>query len=128
MKTQDGIDVALPARPESSPELRRALRDFLECLRLDESRLHDVILAAGEATGNAIEHAYKDGSGSVRLRAYVADRYLVVEVRDTGRWRVEGDSERGRGLGIMRALVDRVSIESSRSGTNVRLEIALTSR
>ncbi len=128
MKTQDGIDVALPARPESSPELRRALRDFLERLRLDEGRLHDMVLAAGEATGNAIEHAYKGGSGSVRLCAYVADRHLVVEIRDTGRWRVEGDSERGRGLGIMRALVDRVSIESSRSGTNVRLEVALTRR
>ena len=125
MKQQRGIDVAFPARPESSPELRRALRGFLECLRLDDGRVDDVILAAGEATGNAIEHAYKGNGGSVRLRAYVDDRHLVVEVLDSGRWRLEGDPERGRGLGIMRALVDRVSIESTRAGTNVRLELAL---
>ncbi len=49
----------------------------------------------------------------------------MVEVRDSGRWRLDGDPERGRGLGIMRALVDRVSIESTHGGTNVRLEIAL---
>ncbi len=120
-----GIDVALPARPESSPQLRRALRHFLEALRLEHSRVDDVVLAAGEAAGNAIEHAYRGDDGSVHLKAYVAGERLVVEVRDCGRWRLEGDPERGRGLGIMRALVDRVSIESTRAGTNVRLELAL---
>jgi anti-sigma regulatory factor (Ser/Thr protein kinase) len=118
-----GIDVAFPALPESSPRLRRTLRDFLESLRLDHSRTEDAILAAGEAVGNAIEHAYRDERGVVRLRAYVADRRVVIEVRDSGVWRLSGDPERGRGLGIMRALVDRVSIESTKTGTNVRLEL-----
>jgi len=126
MHQQDGIDVAFPARPESSPELRRALRSFLVGLRLEEARAHDVILAVGEAAGNAIEHAYNGHGGSVRLRAYVdRQRHLIVEVHDSGRWRLEGDPERGRGLGIMKALVDRVSIESTHSGTNVRLEVSL---
>jgi anti-sigma regulatory factor (Ser/Thr protein kinase) len=120
-----GIDVAFPARPESSPQLRRELRVFLESLRLASERVDDVILAAGEAAGNAIEHAYRHDRGSVRLRAYVADRRIVVEVRDSGIWQLAGDPERGRGLGIMRALVDRVSIESTTNGTNVRLELAL---
>ncbi len=126
MSQARGIDVAFPALPESSPRLRRTLRVFLESLRLDRERLEDVILAAGEAAGNAIEHAYHDDRGVVRLRAYVADRRIVVEVRDSGAWRLEGDPERGRGLGIMRALVDRVSIESTNSGTNVRLELGLS--
>jgi anti-sigma regulatory factor (Ser/Thr protein kinase) len=121
-----GIDVAFPALPESSSQLRRALRAYLESLRLERERVDDVILAAGEAAGNAIEHAYRGDRGSVRLRAYVADcRVVIVEVRDSGMWRMAGDPERGRGLGIMRALVDRVSIESTKSGTNVRLEVAL---
>jgi anti-sigma regulatory factor (Ser/Thr protein kinase) len=120
------VDVAFPALPESSPKLRHTLRAFLEALRLDRSRVDDVILAAGEAAGNAIEHAYHGADGSVRLKAYVsAGRQLVVEIRDSGRWRLEGDPERGRGLGIMRALVDHVAIESSRTGTNVRLELTL---
>ncbi len=102
------------------------MRSFLVGLRLEEARAHDVILAVGEAAGNAIEHAYNGHGGSVRLRAYVdRQRHLIVEVHDSGRWRLEGDPERGRGLGIMKALVDRVSIESTHSGTNVRLEVAL---
>lgn len=98
---------------------------FLADLRLESERIEDAILAVGEAAGNAIEHAYRGRSGSIRVRASVSGRRLIVEVRDRGRWRLEGDPERGRGLGIMRALVDDVSIESSRGGTNVRLELAL---
>jgi anti-sigma regulatory factor (Ser/Thr protein kinase) len=119
------IDLAFPAQPESSPHIRRALRVFLADLRLESERIEDAILAVGEAAGNAIEHAYRGRSGSIRVRASVSGRRLIVEVRDRGRWRLEGDPERGRGLGIMRALVDDVSIESSRGGTNVRLELAL---
>jgi anti-sigma regulatory factor (Ser/Thr protein kinase) len=124
MSKPRGIDIALPARPESSSQLRRALRTFLESI-LDATRVEDVVLAAGEAASNAIEHAYRDAGGSVNLRAYVREARLFIEVSDTGRWRLDGDPERGRGLGIMRALVDRVSIESTHGGTNVRLEVAL---
>lgn len=127
MSVKSGIDVAFPARPESSPQLRHALRAFLEQLRLDGGRIDDMLLAAGEAAGNAIEHAYRERAGNVRLVAYVASDRLVVEVRDSGRWQLDGDPQRGRGLGIMRALVDRVSIESTRLGTSVRLELALRS-
>jgi anti-sigma regulatory factor (Ser/Thr protein kinase) len=123
MTAARGIDIEFPARPESSPRLRRTLRAFLESLRLERDRVEDVILAAGEAAGNAIEHAYRGDRGLVHLRAYVSERQIVVEVRDTGVWRLAGDPERGRGLGIMRALVDRVSIESTKTGTSVRLEL-----
>ncbi len=87
--------------------------------------MEDVLLAVGEAASNAIEHAYRGIEGEVRLRAYVIRGRLVVEVHDRGRWRLDGDPERGRGLGIMHALVDRVSIESSKSGTSVRLELGM---
>ncbi len=119
------IDVAFPARPDSCPKLRREMRAFLEGLRIDGGRVDDVVLAVGEAAGNAVEHAYRGADGSVRLLAYVSDTALIVEVRDSGRWQLGGDPQRGRGLGIMRALVDRVSIESTRGGTSVRLEVCL---
>lgn len=105
--------------------MRRALRAFLEALQLEPGRVEDLILAVGEAAGNAIEHAYRNCEGSVRLRAQLVRRRLIVEVRDRGCWRRESDPERGHGLPIMRALVDRVSIESTHSGTNVRFEVDL---
>ncbi|MGP6158378.1 MAG: ATP-binding protein [Vulcanimicrobiaceae bacterium] len=117
----------LPARPESAPRLRHALRAFLERQPLELWRVDEVLLAAGEAAGNSIEHAYRDRGreGTVRLRAYVNGARLCIEVRDGGCWRGHGDPERGRGLEIMRALSDRVSIESTHTGTAVRLEVRL---
>jgi anti-sigma regulatory factor (Ser/Thr protein kinase) len=101
------------------------LRCFLLELGLETRLVDDLVLAAGEAAGNAIEHAYLGENGSVRLHAKASGRHVVIEVRDNGRWRIGGDPERGRGLGIMKALVDRVSIESTRSGTSVRLELTV---
>ncbi|MDQ2907863.1 MAG: ATP-binding protein [Candidatus Eremiobacteraeota bacterium] len=126
MSRPSAIDVAFPACPKSAPQLRRTLRVFLEARHLDAARIHDVLLAVGEAAGNAIEHAYRGSGGTVRLQASLDDLRLVIEVRDSGRWRLDGDPARGRGLGIMRALVDRVSIENTRAGTSVRLEVGLT--
>jgi anti-sigma regulatory factor (Ser/Thr protein kinase) len=105
--------------------MRRALREFLNGLELEHAVVEDVLLAAGEASANAIEHAYRDGSGDFRLRAFLTKTHIIVEVSDRGSWRMEGESNRGRGLGIMHALVDRVAIETTRQGTKVRLELEL---
>ncbi|HMD01818.1 MAG TPA: ATP-binding protein [Candidatus Baltobacteraceae bacterium] len=118
------MDVVMPARAESAPKLRRSLRRFLEGLGLPAALVDDIVLAAGEAAGNAIEHAYREKCGDVNLHASVANERLTVEVRDFGTWRLDGDPERGRGLGIMRALVDHVAIESTREGTIVRFELS----
>lgn len=121
------LDLAVPAEPANAPILRGALRRYLAGLPIADDRASDVVLAVGEATSNAIEHAYGDGAGSVRLRGSVRRDRLVLEIRDGGRWRPDADIDCGRGLGIMRALVDRVAIESSRTGTSVRLEVLLAS-
>ncbi len=125
MYPQSEIDLAFPARPESAPQFRNALRAFLEAARIEHGHINDVVLAAGEAAGNAIEHAYRGQAGVFRLKASLAGKRLIIEIWDGGRWRLDGDPERGRGLGIMRALVDDVAIESTRSGTSVRLVLAL---
>jgi anti-sigma regulatory factor (Ser/Thr protein kinase) len=120
-----GLDLSVPACAESSPVLRNELRRFLEKLALGRDRIADVVLAVGEATSNAIEHAYRGREGTVWLRAIAAPERVVIEVLDQGRWRLDASPERGRGLGIMRALVDDVAIESTREGTLVRFEVLL---
>jgi len=120
-----GLSIALPATAENSPRIRHALREYLTGLALGASAIADILLAAGEATSNAIEHAYHGGEGEVSLYAYRRPDRLVIEVRDRGAWSIEKSDDRGRGFGIMRALVDAVSIESTKSGTAVVLEIAI---
>ena len=122
----NGIDLSAPARAETSPLFRAALREFLARTPLSLERSGDVVLAVGEATANAIEHAYRGARGTIRLRAMATQARVIVEIQDCGRWHIGSSADRGRGLGIIRALVDHASIESTSAGTSVRLEVALS--
>ena len=44
-----------------------------------------------------------------------------MTVRDTGRWRESAHGDRGRGLMIMRELMDSAEVEHGESGTAVTL-------
>lgn len=117
------LDVCVVARPESASALRFSLRRFLDACNLSAEQRYDVLIATGEAASNAIEHAYRGAHGEIRLRATLAGGGMTIEVHDAGTWRLDGDPERGRGLSIMRALMDSVDIVSSRTGTLVRLHL-----
>jgi serine/threonine-protein kinase RsbW len=106
---------------------RRALDAWLGGQGADRVTRDEVVLAASEAVANAAEH----GSGShpqeqVTLAARVEARDdgaedVVVTVHDEGRWRKQTPSpERGRGLVIIRALMDDVEVDTS-DGTRVVL-------
>ena len=60
-------------------------------------------------------HAYDGGTGAVELVA------VDLVVTDHGRWREPRPSTRGRGLGIMRRLVDEVDVDTDDDGTRVHL-------
>jgi anti-sigma regulatory factor (Ser/Thr protein kinase) len=115
------IDEAIPpilalsfsAAPFVIPIVRDALRSWCIGMRLNEDDTFGILLATGEALANAVEHAYDDTHGIVRLRAAIDDDAITVAVEDQGRWKPPTvNDERGRGLPIMRALMDSVAIES----------------
>jgi anti-anti-sigma factor len=86
------------------------------------------MVAVGEACANAAEHAYRGAEpGPMSVSAHVdVDGILTVTVRDHGSWRPpdRDPGDRGRGLLIMRQLVDGVVLEESR-GTTVTLSLRL---
>lgn len=47
----------------------------------------ELLVAAGEAVANVVEHAYGPRGGEVFVQMTVRGREVVAEVRDTGRWR-----------------------------------------
>jgi anti-sigma regulatory factor (Ser/Thr protein kinase) len=57
----------------------------------------------------------------IRILARLADGVVELEVIDTGRWREARPSERGRGLELMRGLMEDVAIERMPTGTTVRM-------
>jgi anti-sigma regulatory factor (Ser/Thr protein kinase) len=97
---------------------------------LDNDRFSDLLLAVNEAIANAAEFAYVDTAerGTVDVRAaYDGDAdTLAVSVHDRGRWRHKKPVQyqqqmRGRGIPLMEALADDVTIDRTPQGTHVTL-------
>ena len=122
------LELELPAVPPSLPGVRRRVNAWLAGLGMSEQDRVGVMVAVGEACANAAEHAYRGSApGSMQIRAAVdVDGMLTVTVRDQGTWRPpdRDPGDRGRGLLIMRQLVDGVTLEEDQ-GTTVTLSLRL---
>jgi serine phosphatase RsbU (regulator of sigma subunit)/anti-sigma regulatory factor (Ser/Thr protein kinase)/anti-anti-sigma regulatory factor len=120
------------AVPAGLPGIRRRLGSWLSGLGMGEQDQVGVMVAAGEACANAAEHAYRGTEpGAMSVSAVVdVDGVLTVTVRDQGTWRPpdRDPGDRGRGLLIMRQLVDRVVLEETERGTTVTLSLRLRRR
>jgi anti-sigma regulatory factor (Ser/Thr protein kinase) len=84
-------------------------------------------MAVSEACANAIEHAYSPGPNEFHLHGSGDDGSVTLIVRDTGRWREPRGYDRGRGLGIMDAAMDKVDIDRSATGTVITMRRRLGS-
>lgn len=119
------------AAPERAAQIRHEFSDWLRGhFALDPTRASDVVLAVNEALANAAEFAYVTAQrpGVMHVRAdYDGDEaVLTVTVTDEGAWRSTDPQApvrtRGRGIPLMRALTDRATIDSTSTGTQVRLQ------
>jgi anti-sigma regulatory factor (Ser/Thr protein kinase) len=115
---------SFPASPAELAPLRRELRAWLADAGLSPERAADLVLAVDEACANAVEHAYDGEQGEVVVEvARELDHEVVAKVHDAGRWRNRASNPaRGRGLGIIRAVVDECEIQTGASGTTVLLK------
>ena len=120
---RSALQLSLPARPEQLGPLRRTLHDWLAGLGASPAETYDVTVSVNEIASNAIQHAYGLGDAhfSVDGRCDAGDLTLVV--RDFGRWRERNESRAngGRGLDIVRALMDDVVVDRGTDGTVVRI-------
>ncbi|MFC6880478.1 MULTISPECIES: ATP-binding protein [Actinomadura] len=127
------FSLALPREALSIPVIRRVVGDALRGLGVAEDCVEDILVATSEACTNAVQHAR--ASGNYEVVGYVDDGACMLKIMDWGRGLrgAEEDrgmlSESGRGIRIMRALVDDLSIDSSpERGTVVHLRKRLTWR
>lgn len=103
---------------------------------MDEIRMHKVMVSLTEAVNNAILHGNRsDPSRKVRILCRILPGWLLFQVNDQGKGfdPAKVDSplreenllrESGRGIFLMRTLMDKVEIEPSGEGTEVRLWLA----
>ena len=130
-RCEDGLEplrLELVAVPSALPGVRRRLGDWLAGLGMGEQDRVGVMVAVGEACANAAEHAYRGREpGPLTVVATVdVDGMLTVTVQDQGTWRPpdRDPGDRGRGLLIMRQLVDAVVLQEEQ-GTTLTLSLRL---
>lgn len=119
------LSVTLPAAPESLSVSRGKLRAWLAASGLDAETCADILLAVGEATANATEHAVVGASGPVAITmdARFEPGALLLSVSDNGQWKPASSSNghRGHGIHLMNALVNSVELTTAPQGTTVTM-------
>jgi PAS domain S-box-containing protein len=115
------LDIRLPGPRDDLSSLREELRVWLGRQEVPRRHAEEIILACSEAAANAMEHAYGTREGPVRVRGWRDGEQVSLSVRDSGSWRPPRQTERGRGLGVIDAVMDSVEITRGDDGTEVRL-------
>jgi len=123
---QELLRLELPTNSSSVHYARRMLGRWLEQAGASGKEAWEVQLATHEAFANAIEHAYRFGEALMVLEARLADGEVVLTVSDTGGWRKPIEGDRGKGIALMRGLMDHVSVDSGDAGTSVELRRRLS--
>ena len=124
------VRLNLPREVDSVPAVRRLLRCALSILRVDRQAGADLEIALTEACANVVNHA--DGAEKFEVRLDVAPDRCSIDVVDDGAG-FDADaaadtsptpnSERGRGLFLIKALGENVRMQSSpRTGSLIHFE------
>jgi anti-sigma regulatory factor (Ser/Thr protein kinase) len=124
----------LPCRSDSVPTVRALLARDLGRWGVPEQVADSVLLASSEAVTNAVVHgSWGERESVMVIRWTLSDGVLFTfQVQDRGPGfdnsreaiarRAHPSQNRGRGLYIMHALMDRVVVESGFNGTRILLE------
>jgi anti-sigma regulatory factor (Ser/Thr protein kinase) len=116
------FDVELEADPSVLAGMRRRLRGWLSRREFSDDAVSEILLAVSEACNNAVEHAYPGSNGSLRVTAEVTGGWLEAVVEDRGRWREDRPAgDRGRGLLLIRRLMDSTEFRTDHRGTRAVL-------
>jgi anti-sigma regulatory factor (Ser/Thr protein kinase) len=118
---EPSLQVQLDADPAQLRVLRRTLGRWLDTFEPGRDERFQLLLATDEAARNAVEHAYGLEAGSFAVDATHDGGLITIRVTDAGRWRSPGGRRKGRGIALMRKLVDEMDIRDLNPGTEVVL-------
>ncbi|WP_055482589.1 ATP-binding protein [Sphaerimonospora mesophila] len=121
------FSLAMPRDAIGIPMVRRVVGDTLRSLGVTEECVADILLATSEACANAVRHG--GPAKRYEIRGTIGNGRCELRVSDRGnglgsvpRQFPGSDAENGRGLLIMRAVVDDISFDIKPGrGTTVRL-------
>ncbi len=124
------LEIDFPADVNRLADVRTALRNWLIRAEMNSDQVHDVLIAAGEAVSNSIEHGHRNRpNGVIRLRATASAEMVRLAIVDSGSWKPPqpaAQRHRGRGIKLMEALMQDVTIDPESKGTTVHLTARIT--
>ena len=116
-------ELVVPNEASRISEVRRFVGSFLADLRAPVDASSEVLLAVGEAAGNAYRHGRRpSGRSELRVRCEYEHPWLTVTVADDGPGFVPAErahvlpdpfASGGRGLFLMKELMDEIAIEGT---------------
>lgn len=125
----DSLSLNLQSDPRVLASMRQTLRRWMHEHHVGEEDARDVLVACGEACNNAIEHGTVSLKGSFQVEATIGKRAgLHVTVRNEGTWREPRDDGGGRGIHLMKALMDDVEFDRENGHIEVRMRRRLGHR
>lgn len=121
------FSLAMPRDAIGIPMVRRMVGDALLSLGVTRECVSDILLATSEACANAVRHG--GPANRYEVMATIGNGRCELRVADQGKGLhsipkqyPSGDAENGRGILIMRAVVDDLSFDTTPGrGTTVRL-------
>ena len=117
----DRVVLKVAGDPGALISARDTVRRWLTETGADPVETHDITMACNEACQNAIEHAYELGADLFDVVLERSGRDVAITVRDHGSWKTTTSPDRGRGLELMRELMDDVDVDASELGSTIGL-------
>lgn len=123
--------------PELMPEVEQFVLDVAEEIGLNENKFNNIALAVAEAISNSIKHGNKnDKNKKVFIKIEVKNDQMIVTLKDEGTGFDPNTvpdptkpenilKESGRGVHIMRSLLDDLRFNFTPNGTEIVLIINL---
>ncbi|MGB9222477.1 SpoIIE family protein phosphatase [Mycobacterium sp.] len=122
------LRIEIDSTAEQLGPLRRQLTNWLRNAGVPDPLLGDIVLVINEACTNSIEHAYRGHSvGTMRVEVESVDGEVRALISDDGSWKppAADPGHGGRGLLLIRELGDWVEVDSSPTGTAIKVNFGL---
>ncbi len=131
------LEFEAPSSPKAVSRIRSRVAQFARGVQFSEDDIEDIKLAVGEACTNAVRHGASAHCCFVTVRVETQPDAVRIVVSDKGcgfdptsiKVTAAGSLiQSGRGILLMRALVDEVKIHFGNPGTSVELVKYVRSR
>lgn len=134
---QKEYSFAIPSKLDKLIEVEKIAEKISGASGLSKDQCNNIAIAITEAAGNAIVHGnQKDPRKKVIIHFQVTEKQIVAEVKDEGKGfnpdKVSNPlkpenimKESGRGIFILKSLMDSVSFHFSPKGTTIRMTLKI---